>query len=106
MSNELENILPNDAQKQEGLHALSNDLFSTHEDSFEQEAQEGLHQIPSAKIAGIVDTLNSTLSKKLINNKKKKRTIIPSQQGSYIAIITILLLVVIAYIVIKIFMKR
>jgi hypothetical protein len=101
MSNELNNILPNDEQKQKGLHALSEDLFSDEEDIFEQDAQEGLQEIPTSKVASIVDTLNADLHKKLQKNKKRKRAGIPSQQTTYITIITILLLAVIAYIVIK-----
>ncbi len=105
MNNELDNILPNDEQMQKGLHALSKDLFSEEEDFFEQDAQEGLQQMPSEKLCSIVDTLNADLNKKLQKNKKRKRAGIASQQGIYVITITILILVVMAFVVIKIFNK-
>lgn len=104
MNNELDNILPNDAQKQKGLHIFSEDLFSEEEDSFEQDAEEGLQQMPTAKVSSIVDTLNADLHKKLQKNKKRKRAGIPSQQSTYVTVVTILLLAIIAYIVIRKFM--
>lgn len=104
MSNELNNILPNDAKKQKGLHTLSKDLFADEEDNFEQDAQEGLQQMPNEKVTSIVDTLNADLYKKIQKNKKRKRKGIPDQQSTYIIIITILLLAVIAYVVIKKFL--
>jgi hypothetical protein len=99
MNNDFNNILPNDDQKKQGLNALNEELFS-YEDSFENDAEEGLQQLPTAQINTAIEKLNADLHKKLKKNKRKSRAL-PSQQNTYFTIITILLLAIITYVVIK-----
>jgi hypothetical protein len=106
MNNDFTNIPPlgsNDADKLKLLHQinveLNNEIFDD-EDMFDDDAAEGLDQIPESHVTSMVNKLNADL-KRQIKKKKKQRRGIPSQQGLYIIIITILLLAIIAYIVIK-----
>jgi hypothetical protein len=78
---------------------LNYEMFDD-EDMFEDDATEGLQQIPEAHLPAMVNTLNANLNRHL-KKKKKQRRNMPSQQSIYISIITILLLAIVAYIVIK-----
>jgi hypothetical protein len=106
MNNDLNNILPTDANddvaKQQGLHALNEDLFAEDDDIdlFEEEAKEGLQQLGENKSTYIIDKLNADLHRNLKKKKHKKRGI-PDQTNVYITIVTILLLAIIAYMVVK-----
>jgi hypothetical protein len=106
MNNNNNNILPNDSSREnEGLQALNDalnteDIFFENEQSFEQEAAEGLKQIPQSKVPRIVSEINKELKKQLKDKKKLKREI-PNQSMVYITIVTLLILIIVAYIVIK-----
>lgn len=106
MNTNTNNISPqgnNDADKLKLLHQinveLNNEIFDD-EDMFDDDAAEGLKQIPETHVTSMVNKLNSDLNRQIKKNKKQRRGI-PSQQGLYIVIITILLLAIVAYIVIK-----
>lgn len=106
MNTDTNNISPqgsNDADKLKLLHQinveLNNEIFDD-EDMFDDDAAEGLNQIPESHVTSMVNKLNADLNRKIKKNKKQKRGI-PSQQSIYIIIITILLLAVVAYLVIK-----
>ncbi len=106
MNTDTNNISPlgsDDADKLKLLHQinveLNNEIFDD-EDMFDDDAAEGLKQIPETHVTSMVNKLNADLNRQ-IKKKKKQRRGIPSQQGLYIVIITILLLAIVAYIVIK-----
>jgi hypothetical protein len=106
MNNDVNNISPmgnSDADKLKLLHQINvelNDEIFDDEDMFDDDAAEGLQQIPESHVTPLVNKLNADLHRQ-IKKKKKQRRGIPSQQGLYVTIITILLLAAIAYIVIK-----
>ncbi len=106
MNNDLTNIPPqgnNDADKLKLLHQINVELNSEifdDEDMFDDEAAEGLNQIPESHVTPLVNKINAEL-KRQIKKRKKQRRGIPSQQSIYITIITILLLAVVAYLVLK-----
>jgi hypothetical protein len=106
MNNELTNIPPEGSNDTDKLNLLkqinaelNNEMFDD-EDMFEDDATEGLQQIPETHVTSLVNKLNADLQRQL-KKKKKQRRGIQSQQGLYIIIITILLLAIVAYIVIK-----
>jgi hypothetical protein len=107
MQNDVNHILPqdanNDAAKQERLLALNEDIFANDTDEFEQDAEEGLAQLPPAIVPSMVEKLNADLHKKIKKRKKEKRGI-PSQQGTYVTIVTVFLLLIIGYLVVKKFL--
>ena len=100
MNNDLRNISSpgnNNAGKNDLLNDLNEDLNAANE--FEQDAAEGLQQLPKADIPSMVQKLNTELSHSL--GKKKKRRQLPDQSYVYITIIIILLLITVAYIILR-----
>ncbi len=104
MSNNINDISPvgddnNSADKEKLLAHLHNDI-NYGEDAFENDAAEGLHQIPSKNVSQIVNKLNLDL-KQQIGKKKRKNRNLPDQSGVYVTIIIILILLVAAFIIIR-----
>ena len=104
MSNNINDILPaggdnNNAEKEKLLNDLNNDI-QFGEDSFENDAAEGLQQLPTGNVSQIVNKLNHDLHKQ-INKKKRNIRGLPDQSGVYVSIIIILILLVVAYIIIR-----
>ena len=100
MNNDLPNISSpgnNKDGKNDLLNDLNEDLNAANE--FEQDAAEGLQQLPQADIPSMVQKLNTELSHSL--GKKKKRRHLPDQSIVYISIIIILLLITVAYIILQ-----
>ena len=100
MNNDLRNISSpgnNKDGKNDLLNDLNEDLNAANE--FEQDAAEGLQQLPQADIPSMVQKLNTELSHSL--SKKKKRRQLPDQSIVYISIIIILLLITVAYIILR-----
>jgi hypothetical protein len=104
MSNELNNILPdNNADREKLLQQLNEDLFAEEDaivQQFEADANIGLQQLNQDKIPAIIDKLNADLSRHL-SKKKKRRGIFKDPSNINITIITILVLIIISYIIIK-----
>ena len=86
----------------DNLQSLSNlrKELNSDNDSFENDAAEGLRQLPDEKIPLIIGGLNKGLQQH-INKKNKKKRALPDQTAVYITILTILLLAVVAYVIIK-----
>ena len=104
MSNNINDILPtggdnNNADKEKLLNELNNDIHFG-EDAFEDDAAEGLQQLPNSNLSHIVNKLNLDLHKH-ISKKKRKAKALPDQSAVSVSIIIILILLVVAYIIIR-----
>ena len=105
MSNDANNISPqdNEERKLALLNSLNDELGNDEvheEDSFDQDAAEGLNGMKVADVQSIVHSLNTSLAKQIHQKKRKKRPI-PDQTTTYLIIITILVLIIVAYIVVR-----
>lgn len=91
MTNDINNISPNNEDREKLLKQLNDDLFSEEdalEEQFETDASIGLQDIHRDKIDDIVQTLNTDLSRHL-SKKKKRRGIFKDPSNIYVTIITI-----------------
>ncbi len=104
MSNNINDIFPggadnNNADKEKLLNDLNNDIHFG-EDAFENDAAEGLQQLPNSNVSQIVDNLNLDLHKHISKKKRKVRGL-PDQSAVYVSIVIILILMVVAYIILR-----
>jgi hypothetical protein len=97
MSNQNDNILPN-SDEQQNLSALHKDIFA--DDDFEQDAAEGLAEIPQQKVDIVVNHLNGYLQQKITRKTTRKRVGINMRQ-TIVAVAIILLAIILAFAVLN-----
>jgi anti-sigma factor RsiW len=76
------------------------------EEGMESDALEGLHGLPVQESAASVSRLNHELRKTLLNKKSRRRKSMIENRWSWIAIIIILLLVILAYMIVRMSVKK
>lgn len=118
MSDDLKNILSNlnnDIEQDKLLDYLNRQLTEKeqhelekqmNDDAFMSDAMDGLAALhPKKDVSAIVQELNSGLNRQL-RKKKKKKTFFQQDTTIYYSIVILLMLLVIAFVLVKMFLKK